>query len=180
MLDDLPDDHQHRDVTSALSWVRSFGQAVDVGAHRGIVSALLLRRFPSVVSIEPGSLADRIPAGATVIRAAVGDKTGRCSMRDGTENTGQRHVVEGDDVDVITLDSLDLKPDFLKLDVEGMEYHALIGGEQTIRAHRPVLMVEENGLNRRYGIEDGAAIRLLESWGAKRVAIRNKDHIFAW
>lgn len=180
VLADLPDNHQSADIASALSWVRDFGQAVDCGAHRGIVTAQLLKRFGEVVSIEPSPLAERIPSGARVIRAALGDKPGRCSMRDGRENTGQRHVVDGDDTDVITLDSLGLTPGFVKLDVEGMEWHALMGGEATIRKYRPVVMIEENGLCARYGIEHGAAGALLSSWGARRVCIRNKDWIYAW
>ena len=106
-------------------------------------------------------------------------------MADGRWNTGQRHVVPGDEVEVITLDSLGLAPGFVKLDVEGCELAALIGGEQTIRTHRPVVMLEENGLNRRYGFEDGACQRLLEAWGARLVLTMNgeapdRDLVFAW
>ena len=180
MLTDLPDNWQHRDIAVALGFVTRFGLAIDGGAHRGTVTAQLLRRFERVVAIEPGPLAERIPAAAEVIRAALGDKPGRCDMRDGTENTGQRHVVPGDAVDVITLDSLGLAPDFIKLDVEGCEYTALIGGEQTIRTYRPVIMLEDNGLSERYGVARGACRQLLESWGARCVAIRNKDEIYTW
>lgn len=180
MLDDLPDNWQHRDIAAALGFVAGFHLAIDGGAHRGTVTAQLLRRFERVVAIEPGPLAERIPAQAEVIRAALGDKPGRCAMADGTENTGQRHVVPGDAVGVITLDSLGLNPDFVKLDVEGCEYAALIGGERTIRTHRPVIMLEDNGLSERYGVARGACRLLLEDWGARLVAVRNKDEIYAW
>lgn len=183
-LADIPDDWQHADVASALAFVSRFGVAVDCGAHRGVVTRLLAQRFAHVVAIEPGPLADQIE-GAQVIRAALGDKPGRCGMADGRWNTGQRHCVEGDAIEVITLDSLGLAPDFIKLDVEGMEWHALVGAEQTIRTHRPVVMFEENGCNRRYGVPDGEAGRLLESWGARRVlTLRSNppdtDEVFAW
>lgn len=180
MLADLPDNHQHRDIARALSFVAGFALAIDGGAHRGTVTAQLLRRFARVVSIEPGPLAERIPSDAQVIRAALGDVAGECAMQDGTENTGQRHVVAGAGTPIITLDSLGLRPDFVKLDVEGMEYHALLGGEAMIREARPVVMIEENGLCARYGVEHGAAGGLLESWGARRVAVCNKDWIYAW
>lgn len=183
MLKDIPDDWQHSDVTKALEFVRSFDCAIDCGAHRGVITRLLSSRFASVVAIEPGPLADQI-TGATVIRAALGDKPGRCGMADGKHNTGQRHVTEGDSVEVITLDSLGLSPDFIKLDVEGMEWHALKGGEQTIRRCKPVIMLEENGLNRRYGTPDGEPGRLLESWGARRVLVTkqgsDEDWVYAW
>lgn len=183
-LVDIPDNWQHDDVLQAIKLCRQFDLAIDCGAHRGVVTRYLATRFARVVAIEPGPLADQIE-GAEVIRAGVGDKPGRCGMADGKHNTGQRHCVPGDEIDIITLDSLDLAPDFIKLDVEGMEYHALIGAEQTIRTHRPVIMLEENGLNQRYGIADNACKRLLESWGARLVmTLRSNppdtDQVFAW
>lgn len=182
-LVDIPDDWQHDDIAKALRFVRKFDLALDVGAHRGVVTRALTPRFARVVAIEPSELADQI-VGAEVIRACVGDKPGECGMAHGKHNTGQRHVVVGDDYTVITLDSLCLSPDFIKLDVEGMEWHALKGGEQTIRRCKPVIMFEENGLNRRYGIKDGEVGALLESWGAKRVLVTRKgsdeDWIYSW
>lgn len=180
-LADLPDGWQSREVELALSFVRDFRLAVDGGAHRGTITAQLLRRFSKVVAIEPGPLAERIPVRAEVVRAALGDAPARCSMADGEENTGQRHVVQGDDIAVITLDSLGLAPGFIKLDVEGMEWHAIQGAAETIRAHRPIVMLEENGLCQRYGVAPGEAGRLLQSWGARLVAkTRHKDEIYAW
>lgn len=183
-LDDIPDDWQHGDVAQALAFVSKFGLAVDGGAHRGVITRFLSGRFARVVAIEPGPLADLIE-GAEVIRKALGDKPGRTGMANGRWNTGQRHCVAGDDVEVITLDSLGLAPDFIKFDVEGMEWHAIKGAERTIRTYRPVVMFEENGCNRRYGIPDGEAGRLLESWGARRVlTLRSnppdEDWVFGW
>jgi FkbM family methyltransferase len=43
------------------------------------------------------------------------------------------------------LDDLDLAPAFIKLDVQGFELQVLIGGEATLRRHRPVLMIESPG-----------------------------------
>ena len=45
---------------------------------------------------------------------------------------------------VICLDSLNLKPLVIKLDVEGWELNALKGMEETLKRHRPVLMIELN------------------------------------
>ena len=177
--DDVPDNWQAADIAVALRFVTAFRLAIDGGAHRGAVTEQLARRFARVVAIEPGPLADRI-VGADVVRAALGDRPGRCAMADGLENSGQRHIVKGDDVSVITLDSLGLAPDFIKLDVEGCEWSALMGGGSTIRAHRPVVMLEDNGLSERYGVPRGACRALMESWGAKLVAVCNKDEIYAW
>jgi len=40
------------------------------------------------------------------------------------------------------LDELGLAPFFIKLDIQGYEYRALLGGERTIRTHEPVLLIE--------------------------------------
>ncbi len=42
-----------------------------------------------------------------------------------------------------TLDSLDLAPSFMKIDIEGFEYDALQGAMATLRRHEPVLLVEQ-------------------------------------
>ena len=181
---DIPDDHQAADIDTALRFVDRFDCAIDCGAHRGVITRQLAKRFKSVTAIEPGPLADKIE-GATVVRAALADKPGRCALEDGKVNTGQLHVIDGDAVEVITLDSLGLSPDFIKIDVEGMEWHTIKGGEETIRRCKPVIMLEENGLNRRYGIPDGGAGALLESWGAVRVMVLtakwgDQDWIYKW
>jgi FkbM family methyltransferase len=41
-----------------------------------------------------------------------------------------------------TLDELGLAPFFMKVDVQGYEFRALKGGDQTLRAHEPVLLIE--------------------------------------
>jgi FkbM family methyltransferase len=40
------------------------------------------------------------------------------------------------------LDELHLAPFFIKLDVQGYEFEAILGGEHTIRNHEPVLLIE--------------------------------------
>ena len=45
-------------------------------------------------------------------------------------------------VNVIPIDSLNLQPDIVKIDVEGHDYQVLLGMKQTIDRCRPVVMVE--------------------------------------
>lgn len=185
-MHDLPDDHQHGDVLKGLGFVRKWDLAIDAGAHRGIITNLLKTRFTQVVAIEPSELADRITGdNVSVVRKVLGNAPGRCGMAHGKINSGQRHVVSGDEYEIVTLDSLGLAPDFLKIDVEGMEWHVVVGGEQTIRKHRPVIMFEENGLNARYNVSAGEVGAVLESWGATRVLVtqrdrRDQDWFYSW
>ena len=60
-------------------------------------------------------------------------------------------------VEIKTLDSFELAPEFIKIDVEGFEYQVLQGGEKTINTHRPILLIE--------GIAEGDRVhQLLKSW----------------
>lgn len=60
-------------------------------------------------------------------------------------------------IDIAALDSLDLAPDLIKIDVEGFEADVLKGAEQTLAAHAPAVMLEQN--------ENSAACR---AWLAAR------------
>lgn len=45
---------------------------------------------------------------------------------------------------LITLDSLDLIPDLIKIDTEGWERQVLEGAQQTLRDHLPAILIEVN------------------------------------
>lgn len=188
---DLPDDWQYDDVKRALRYVRNFTQAVDCGAHRGIITRLLLTHFGQVHAIEPTELAVLIPPEARIHRVALGAASGFAWMRYGKSNSGESYVQPephdkmSDMVPLVPLDDLRLAPGFIKLDVEGMELNVLLGGEKTIREHRPVILFEDNGLSERYGIPMGAVGKLLESWGAAHLETvhhwrRGGDHVYGW
>ena len=182
-LADIPDNWQHADIDRVVKLVQGRKLAIDCGAHRGVVTQRLLDYFERVVAIEPTDLADQI-TGAEVIKKAVADVSGTVSMMPGKHNTGQSYCVTGNTVDVITLDGLSLAPDFIKIDTEGMEYFVLLGAAKTLAAHRPVVMLEMNGLHRRYGIPDDATDSYLVSLGAKRVMIiennGDEDWVYTW
>jgi FkbM family methyltransferase len=187
-LHDIPDNWQHADIEEVLLKcfppLHPFKTALDVGAHRGVVTEKLLQYFHRVVAVEPGPLARQISPEAVVINCALGAASGSVAMTHGKHNTGQHHVIAPgevvelplgvvpevyecrrmDDLDRWQLDGLE----FIKIDVEGLEYAVLAGGEQTIKTHRPVIMFEVNGLSRRYGYDPEDAGRLLESWGYRR------------
>lgn len=183
---DLPRNFQLDHLKAALAFVDDFSFALDIGAHKGIYTRYLLKKFKKVVAIEPTRNADFIDRRAHIIRAAAGAKAGKCSMRAGQNNTGQSHVVEGDNVKMIRIDALGINPSFIKIDVEGMEYDVLRGCKETILRHHPVVMIEENILAERYGHREGEASRMLKNWGMKRVAVlemppeKDKNIVFKW
>jgi len=81
-------------------------------------------------------------------------------------NYGGRGLTEGEegeeDVQLTTIDSLGLtKLDFMKLDVQGFELHTLKGGEVTIKANQPLMLIE----NYPDSEQDQKVINLVKEWG---------------
>jgi len=62
----------------------------------------------------------------------------------------------------IALDDLNLKPGFIKLDIQGAENAAITGLKKTLTMHQPILLVEQNSLS----VETNMMLSLLgyEPW----------------
>ena len=76
-----------------------------------------------------------------------------------------------------TIDQLQLDHcDLIQLDVEGREWHALVGALHTLSRHRPVVMLEAKNLPQ--GSSHGQAIALLKQFGYRQVAAAHRDIVF--
>lgn len=85
---------------------------------------------------------------------------------------GTHQTVEGQmkEVPVFRLDDFGLEDvDYIKVDVEGFERKVLLGGQKTISAFRPLIVIEQNDV-RLADEEPYAAKTYLESIGYKHVA----------
>lgn len=180
-------------LEEALRFVTEFNVAVDGGAHVGSWSRRLSEVFEKVLAFEPAEdtfeclkANTELDQSIVIHKAALGASSGRGRIVDDISrfgNTGSRFMNIDDEgpIKIITLDSLDLDElNFLKLDVEGFEYYALLGGEKTILKYRPAILVEEKGFGRRYDLQPLAASNLLISWGAVHVAKIGNDHVFVF
>jgi FkbM family methyltransferase len=172
---------------AALEYVKGRRHAVDVGANVGLWSRLMVMDFESVTAIEPVHEHRECFAlnvdGAKMLPVAVADQPGQLHIRIPSTHVMSAYIAEdGEAVDVVTLDSLELgSVDFLKIDIEGYEYPCIVGGEQTIRSARPVIILEQKpGHAERYGRGRWDAVRLLEDWGMKEMKVINGDHIMVY
>lgn len=132
----------------------------DVGALDGQNSIDFISRFPdyaSVVVFEP--LRDNVSkvkaalkknARVVLIEAAVSNESGESTFYSGSGNGSSASLTasiggQGETVRITTIDEVvnetGLKPDFIKMDIEGAEIMALKGGAQTIKHHKPKLAV---------------------------------------
>lgn len=144
------------DSDIALSHCKGRDLAVQAGGNVGVWAAHLAKQFARVVTVEPDSLnyeclKRNVPANVEHRRAGFGAEPGSVGLVQVSGNAGAHYVGGDGAIPIVTIDSLDLPAcDFLCLDIEGFEPHALRGAEQTIRKYRPVIMFEEKGLSERY------------------------------
>jgi FkbM family methyltransferase len=135
--------------------------AVDVGAHVGSYTVRLAQIVPRVFAFEPdvelaGLLQRAAPRNVLVSSDALSDTAGWKTFRVPVE-AGHASVTLGSlaplespsttdrQVRTSTLDELaDEDIGFIKIDVEGHEAEVLAGGQNLLRRHRPVFLLEAN------------------------------------
>ena len=177
--------HDQNALPIILKHIKPGMTVVDGGAHIGSHTLAYCKAVgPTgrVYAIEPSQEAfEALIANcpdAVCIKAALSD---RCALGAGRlvksedGNSGASHVRDVvaaneipccGDVDLLTLDSLDLHPDFIKLDLEGFELKALAGAWKTVQIFKPVMVVEinENAL-RRNGTDSQHLMRYIREFG---------------
>ena len=131
---------------------------IDVGAYNGDTLREAVKFFPSLseaVAIEPDSKNYKrllkykdtvVKPVVKCINAAASDRIGdgiiaSAGNRNSTISATASYEHKDMAVSLITIDSLDFSCDFIKYDVEGAEYEALVGSHETIMRNSPTLLV---------------------------------------
>ena len=167
---------QREHLLKAFHHVRAWHVAIDVGAYVGFWTLDMAERFEQVFAFEPchdsfeclcRNMAEH-PNVATA-RAAVGDRSGVCSMvYDPLKNTGSRFVnPKGKGVPMMALDDLKFETcDLLKIDVEGFEPMVLKGAQKLLKRFRPVVIMEtDKRFGARFGMSNAEAYRTILRMG---------------
>jgi len=172
--------------------VRPGDICLDIGANVGAVTIALADQVGTagrVYSFEPGpSFQERlrsnlllnpsiasvvIPDGRALSIANTKLKWQLSTTAHGTATTYENGmdssapVVEVEAIridDHPTLKSL-ARLNFIKLDVDGLEYEILQGGSQTLQKHRPILYYETNMWNEEMKLAAKNIEKLIEGWG---------------
>ena len=87
------------------------------------------------------------------------------------------------DVPVYTLDSFEFDGvDFVKVDVEGYELKVLQGALKTIDKYKPMIVIEQNGGDIKYGwaTEENQAGTFLETLGYTNTGVWKQDFVFEY
>lgn len=170
------------DIRQALSMIEGGRVALDGGAHVGAYTRIMLERFETVYAFEPApdtfaalernlrdwGVSDRVHA----YQVALSDREdkvrmkGRLGRRSVTRRIAGRGEIPAMPIDALGLEELD----FLKLDLEGYEYRALLGARETLLRTQPAVLFEDKEYKAElYGDAHGAH-EFLESLGARLIA----------
>lgn len=127
--------------------------ALDIGANIGTHSLVLSRYFDKVYSFEPlfydvlqKNMDINGISNVQVIPKGLSDIHGEATIKRDNFNAGASYITSDGDSS-INLDKLDNftfnKPiALMKIDVEGHELEVIRGGLETIRKHKPVIIIE--------------------------------------
>ena len=173
-------------IDECLKYVTGRQVCVQAGGNVGLFPQSLAQAFECVWTFEPDpqnfECMIRNLYGLENVemrKYALGDEERRVSL-DFVEGNCGAHSIHGEgDIPMVTIDSLELEAcDFIQLDIEGLEYHALGGGLDTIQKFKPVILVEDKGLGEKYGIKEGEIGYLLEPFGYKKIDRLRRDDLY--
>jgi FkbM family methyltransferase len=154
---------------------------IQAGGCVGAWPRYLRTLFAKVYTFEPSpenfGLMLKNREGLDIIKfnAALSDKVGRCGLKVNPRNCGDDQTTSGDEVETVSIDSLNVDPDLIYLDIQGDEYYALKGAEETIERCSPIIGIEvDNKLARL----KGDAVALLKALGYVQFGKSHQDWLF--
>ena len=148
--------------------VRPNAVAIDVGANRGAYTKILLTRTRNIICIEPNPENCRVLArvfgkDVRVITGAASDRNMDVVLRIPDAESGCATIEEGNlsfpdafksiRVKAFRIDDLKLEDvSFVKIDVEGHELAVLEGAKETLKKHRPSILLEAEERHRAHAV----------------------------
>lgn len=190
--------YQAHKYDMAMQFVGPRRLAVDVGAHVGLWSFLMVHDFEQLIAFEPMKehaacwqenmkelKIGRAPRHAKLYGNALGAYRSMVDIATRTKgSSGDTAIVPhaSGEIPMLPLDDFELKDvDFMKIDCEGYELPVLQGARQTLQRCKPCVIVEQKrNMSMTYGIPTLAAVEYLESLGATRRADFAGDYVLSW
>jgi FkbM family methyltransferase len=172
------------DLKQVYPHCRGLRTTIQAGGNMGVWPWLLAQRFARVITFEPEPdclrclRANLAGTGIEIHGAALGEAPSRGDMIYVPANMGAQFVQPGDAFPIVTIDSLGVQDcDLIYLDIEGFEMKALRGADATIRASKPVIVVEDKNL---LGTKKGDIEKWLAAdYGYRVVARPHRDVVMA-
>jgi FkbM family methyltransferase len=187
------DGYQERHRRHALSFVRKWRNAIDVGGHIATWSVDLAKKFNKVIAFEPHevhrncyvwNMKNRGLDNYELYPYCLGKEEGWVSLTQDDECSGNISIdplKKDGDHELRTLDSFKFDDiDFIKVDVEGSELYVLQGSKETIIKCKPIIVIEQKAHAEKFGLKRYAASEYLKGLGMKELAKVVDDHIFGF
>jgi len=173
--------YDFKSCDAALRRVKKFDLVIQAGGCVGVWPRYLRTIFSKVYTFEPS------PENFGLMRRNLGEMdikqfnaalyhtVGRCGLKLNDRNCGDDQTVEGNEVDTVTIDSLNIDPDLIFLDIQGDEFYAIQGARETLKRCSPIIGIEvDNKLARL----KGDAVALLKELGYVQFGKVHQDYLF--
>ena len=171
------DNYQSKELNDALAYCTQFRTAIDIGAHIGIISFQLSKKFKSVHSFEIDTdvfecLKQNMQsktANVNLHNFGIGDTERSVDLKK-TAKTFSTHVIHNSigSYKIKSLDQLNITDiDFIKIDAEGFEPLIAKGSLKTIEKYKPIILYERKNHPQRYGFERDSLLEILTPLGYK-------------
>ncbi|UCF78879.1 MAG: FkbM family methyltransferase [Candidatus Eiseniibacteriota bacterium] len=184
--------HRHTIKTldeEILPWVSSRKVCVQAGGAAGEWPHKLAQEFEQVYTFEPNPalfhcLCHNCPdLNVVKLNAALGNERELIHVDNPEKgwNYGSYYVHKGGNIPTFKIDDLALQAcDLIMLDIEGYELQALYGAEETIKAYKPIIVVEAHADQyERHGDSLNELQKWLEAKKYHKVPIRSaRDWLF--
>jgi FkbM family methyltransferase len=185
--------YQGANYRAAMVFVKDRSMAVDCGAHVGTWTRLMSQDFGKVIAVEPSpdtyeallaNLATFTCTNVETRQMAVGNRNDTVGLAldaraETLKNTGARFVRGTGDIPMGMIDDWNLPSvGFIKMDIEGSEYHAIIGARATIKRCQPIILFENKKFWLRYDVAKDGPQRLLMTLGYRELGSVSCDRIW--
>lgn len=181
--------YQYHKYMTALTYVKQYRVAIDIGGHVGMWSMQMAKQFEKVEAFEPVEKhrecfkANVKASNVKLWNNALSDRYQKISMYNGNPgSTGDTWVGGPGDITACPLDRFNFdNVDFLKVDCEGYEYYILLGAVKLIETWKPTIIVEQKpDMAPKFGLRETQAVEFLQSKGAKLRKVISGDYILSW
>ena len=183
--------YQPKHLSKCFHHITKKNTAIDIGAHCGFWSFYLSLNFKKIYAFEPIDIfrdcfkKNIISQNVELLPYAIGESNKLISLNIDLQNTGATHISnnfnQNNRVEMKRLDEFKFENlDFIKIDVEGYENNVVIGTENTLKKHKPLIIIEQKNHFERYGDAKFKALDTLKEYGATIIDQVSNDFILSW